>query len=124
MNIENILNITVNDFQLCDIIHGRRQAFLVKLSSHNAPQLVSCDVNGQPVIDNGKVLPVIYNKIRFESSHITLKGDYCTVKISSIKPLYHVENGVTTDNPLYGHIVCYYLGELIEASTNVDYEMK
>lgn len=124
MRIENILHIAINDFQLCDIIHGRRQCILVKLNSKNAPSLIYYDANGLPIFKNTLVLPIPYSKICFYSTHITLTGESCVVHIKGIRPLYNKNPNITDASPLNGHILCYDLGIIEQATTNADYSIE
>ncbi len=124
MRIENILHISVNDFQLCDIIHCRRKCLIIELNSINAPLLINYDASGNPIIKDGKVLPIPYSKLHFYSTHITLKDEYCVVSVKGIRPLYHRNPNVSAVSLLNGHKVCFDLGLVEQSSTDADYTMQ
>ena len=123
MRIDNILSISVNDFQLCDIIHGRRKCIIVELNSANAPVLINTDAEGNPIIKNDLVLPIPYSKIHFHSRHITLTGEYCIVAVGGIRHLYHKNPNISEASLFNGHKLCFDLGVVEQSSTDTDYTM-
>lgn len=122
--LRNILHLFVNDFKLCDILNGRRTSWQIDVTPDNCKQLVSCDSNGQPILVNGQMIPVIYTYVIFESNHITLKGESCCFSINSQKSWVNIPLRTKSNNPYYGYGVTLELGKRVSTSIETDYSMK
>lgn len=119
--MNNLLHIYVNDFKLCDIINRRRTVWIIDISPKNCKQLVCCDLDGQPILVNDRMIPVQYTHIMFESNHITLKGERCFLKILNIKTYVRLQKGIQSTNPYAGHQIIIELGERCSTTIETDY---
>ena len=107
--ITNTIEIIVNDFQLCDIIHRRRLGHPIKLNSDNCSMLVNCQTDGKPILKDGKVCPIPYTYIKCTSKHITLTNHFCILKVDSIQ------------SQEYNKILYFKFGDIIFKSIEADY---
>ncbi len=121
--MNNSLHVFVNDFKLCDIINGRRKIWIIDVTPTNCKQIVSCNQDGQPLLINGKMIPVYYTHVLFESNHITLKGEQCRVEIKNTKTYVRIQNGVKSSNPYFGHQIILELGKRCSTTIETDYTM-
>ena len=122
--LRSILHLTVNDFQLCDIINGRRVLFNVNITPENCQQIVSCDENGTPYRFHEDFIPVRFTHQLFESIHSLLKGEKCLVEIKGIKVWKSAKKGVVSTNPYFEYHVSYTLGKTIWSSSRTDYVIR
>ncbi len=122
--LKSILHLNVNDFQLCDIINGRRVLFNINITPENCQQIVSCDENSTPYRFHESFIPVKFTHIIFESTHQLLKGEKCLVEITGIKVWKSTRRVGISSNPYHDYHIAYSLGKTIWSSTKTDYQIR